>query len=80
VQAPASQILQAQVVTAAIVEASNAPVLPKGAAEIQKAAQEILGTLVPQGGKANQETAATHVSCLIVNSAPPTAVPATGGG
>lgn len=80
VQVPGNQIPQAQVVTSGIVEASNAPVLPKGAAEIQRAAQEILGTLLPQGGKSNQVGATTHVSCLIINAAPPTAVPATGGG
>jgi hypothetical protein len=79
VQAPSHQIAQAQVVTSAIIEASNAAVLPKGAAEVQRAAQDILGTLMVQGGKSNQVTAATHVSCLIVNPAPPISVPATGG-
>lgn len=78
-KAPGGDIAQAQLVTAAIVEASNAPVLPKGAEEIQKAALEIFGTLVIQGGKAKQDSAATHVSCLIVNAAQPVAVPATGG-
>lgn len=83
VQAPDGDVSKAQVTTSGVVEASNAPVTAKGAAEIQKAAQEILATLVRQGGKSKQPYAGTRVSCLIINSAKPTAVPdvpATGGG
>jgi hypothetical protein len=79
VQAPGKQLSEAQVTTSGVVDASNAAVTAKGAAEIQKAAQEILSPLVRQGGKANQESAATRVHCLIINAAQPTAVPATGG-
>jgi hypothetical protein len=79
VQAPEKQIAQAQVTTAGVVDATGAPVTAKGAAEIQKAAQDILSALVRQGGKANQPSAGTRVNCLITNAAAPTAVPATGG-
>lgn len=78
-QAPSRQIAQTQVVTSGIIEASGAAVLPKGAAEIQRAAQDTLGTLVVQGGKSTQDTAATHVSCIILNPSAPISVPSTGG-
>jgi hypothetical protein len=80
VQAPGRQVAQAQVATSSVVEATRQPVTAKGAAEVQRAAQEILGALVRQGGKSNTDGAVTHVRCLVTNAAPPTAVPASGGG
>lgn len=79
VHAPSQQVAQASVVTQALVEASGTAVTAKGATEVQRAAQELLSTLVRQGGKSNSPQATTRVRCLIVNAAKPGAVPATGG-
>src|SRR5262249_23286692 len=49
VQVPGGEIGKAQVATMGIVEASGQPIFPKGAAEVQQAAQGILGTLVSGG-------------------------------
>lgn len=80
VHVPSGDVANAQVATMGIVEASGQPIQPRGAAEVQQAAQSILASLVAAGGKANAEAARTTVRCLIVNAAQPTVVPATGGG
>ncbi|HQP37230.1 MAG TPA: hypothetical protein PLI95_18730 [Polyangiaceae bacterium] len=79
VQAAGGNVSNAVVTTSGVVQASNAPVTTKGAAEIQRAAEEILATLKNQGGKSQKDYAGARVSCVIVNAAQPTAVPATGG-
>jgi hypothetical protein len=79
VQAPDRQIAQAHATAAAITENTGQPVPSKGAAEVQQAADTTLTSLVIGGGKANATTAATRVSCQVVNSSAPTAVTVTGG-
>lgn len=79
VQAPNRNVSQALVSTSGTVQASRQPVTAAGATEIQRAAQELLASLVQQGGRADNHVAHTRVRCIIVNAAAPTAVPATGG-
>ncbi len=79
VSAPGRDVARAQVQTAAIVEASRQPVTPKGAEEVQRAATEMLATLIGQGGKSNADFARTNVACTIINGAKPAPVPASGG-
>lgn len=79
VQSPGKVVAQSQVVTNARVEASGTPVTQQGAAEIQRTAQELLVTLLVQGGKAASDSSQTSVRCRIVNAAQPAPVPESGG-
>ena len=79
VQAPGLAVSNAYVLTNAVVDPSSQAVSTKGALEVQQAAQGILGTLVPSGGRSNMPMATTNVSCTIVNASKPTAVTVTGG-
>lgn len=79
VQSPNRSVAQSQVLTHARVESSGAAIGPQGAAEIQRAAQDLLITLTVQAGKANTESSQTSVRCRIVNAASPAPVPETGG-
>lgn len=69
----------ATVASSAIVEASGQPVTPKGAQEIQATADGLLSSLRGQKARATAPQHNTLVKCLIVNGAPPQAVPSTGG-
>ena len=76
---PDGQIARGTVQTTATFAASGTPLLPKGAAEVQAAAQAVLAPLVEQGGRAAANIVTTAVKCAVVNAAKPQAVPATGG-
>jgi hypothetical protein len=76
---PDGEIARGTVRTAATFAASGTPLLPKGAAEVQAAAQTVLAPLVEQGGRAAVNSVTTTVKCAVVNAARPQAVPATGG-
>jgi hypothetical protein len=76
---PEGQVARGTVQTAATFAASGHPVPPKGAAEVQAAAQALLAPLAEQGGRAGAPTVTTTVRCAVVNAARPQAVPATGG-
>ncbi|OQB17125.1 MAG: hypothetical protein BWY17_01160 [Deltaproteobacteria bacterium ADurb.Bin207] len=79
VQAPGRSVMQAQVSTNGRMQSHGGPVTPQGAAEIQRVAQEILASLLVQGGKTATESARTSVGCTIVNAAAPAPVPESGG-
>jgi len=79
VQAPEQQVARATATTLTVFESSGQPVPGKGAAEVQQAAQATLGSIVAGAGKSNVTSAATTVTCQIVNSSKPTAVTVTGG-
>ncbi len=76
---PDGEIARGTVRTAATFAASGTPLLPKGAAEVQAAAQAVFAPLVEQGGRAAANSVTTTVKCAVVNAARPQAVPATGG-
>lgn len=76
---PDGEIARGTVRTAATFAASGTALLPKGAAEVQAAAQLVLAPLVEQGGRAAAKSVTTTVKCAVVNAARPQAVPATGG-
>lgn len=76
---PGGLVENAQVRTSGIVEASRQPVIPKGAQEIQIAADSLVQTLRAQKAKATVGEVPTTVTCLIVNGAAPVVVPSTGG-
>jgi hypothetical protein len=79
VQVPGGEVARASAMTIALTDPGGKPVPTKGAQEVQQAAQATLSSLVAGGGKANVSTAATNVTCKIVNSSAPTAVTITGG-
>jgi hypothetical protein len=79
VQAPDQQVARATVATLSVNQSSGQPVPSKGALEVQQAAQGALASLISGGGKASSATAATTVTCQVVNSSAPTAVTVTGG-
>lgn len=67
------------VATVAIVDGTGQPVAAKGATEVQSAADTLFQTLRTQHARASVPHVTTTVKCLIVNAAPPTSVPSTGG-
>lgn len=68
-----------KVETAGMVEASRQPVTAGGAVEIRAAVETLVSTLRAQKARASQPRVSTQVTCMIVNAAPPVAVPSTGG-
>jgi hypothetical protein len=76
VSAPEQQVARAVATTLTVFESSGQTVPAKGGSEVQQAAQSTLASLVAGGGKANVASAATTVTCQIVNSSKPTAVTA----
>ncbi len=76
---PDGTVPTVKIETAGLVEASRQPVTPAGAAEIAAAVETLTSTLRAQRAKASAPRVSTQVSCLIVNAAPPVAVPSTGG-
>jgi hypothetical protein len=79
VDVPGGEIARASAMTLATVDPGGQQVPAKGAAEVQQAAQALLASLVAGGGKANVASAATNVTCQVVNSSAPTAVSVSGG-
>jgi hypothetical protein len=65
--------------TAGVIEASNQPVLPRGAQDLQAAVDASLASLRAQKAKPAPTSLTTVVRCTIVNGAPPAIVPSTGG-
>jgi hypothetical protein len=76
---PGAEIARGAVTTAAVFAASGTPVLPKGASEVQAAANTVVAPLLGHGGKATAPSTVLVVRCAITNAARPAAVPATGG-
>jgi hypothetical protein len=79
VQAPDGQVPRATITSAATVDPGGQAVSSNGATLVQQAAQATLSSLVASGGKASVISAATTVTCKIVNSSQPTAVTVSGG-
>jgi hypothetical protein len=79
IDVPGGEIARASAMTLATVDPGGQQVPAKGAAEVQQAAQALLASLVAGGGKANVASAATNVTCQVVNSSAPTAVSVSGG-
>jgi hypothetical protein len=77
--APEQKVGRASALARTRTDPGGQDVPPKGAAEVQQAAQAMLSSLVAGGGKANTPSAATNVTCQVVNSSAPTAVTVTGG-
>jgi hypothetical protein len=76
---PEGDIARGTVTTAATFAASGAPLIPRGASEVQSAAKAVVAPLLEHGGRAAAPEVTTTVTCAIVNAARPQAVPATGG-
>lgn len=76
---PNGMVDSASVASGGVVEASGQPVTPKGAAEIQAAAETLVASLKSQKARSSAGQVPTTVRCMIVNAAPPVAVPSTGG-
>jgi hypothetical protein len=79
VDVPGGEIARASAITLATVDPGGAPVAAKGATEVQQAAKTTLGSLVGGGGQSSAPSAATTITCSIVNSSAPTAVTVSGG-
>ncbi len=77
--APGGLVENTTVHTSGLVEASRQPVTPKGALELQVAADGLVQSLRAQKAKASVPELTTTVTCLIVNGAQPVVVPSTGG-
>jgi hypothetical protein len=76
---PDGQIAKAAITTRTAFANSGAPVLAKGASDVDAAARSVFAPLGARAGRANRSAVTTTVKCTVVNAARPVAVPASGG-